>query len=49
MKLYRGTLEKPIVFPESVIITAEKLSDTVKDNFGKAFDFIGKNFIQSSQ
>ncbi len=23
MKLYRGTLEKPIVFPESVIITAE--------------------------
>lgn len=25
MKLYRGTLEKPIVFPESVIITAENL------------------------
>lgn len=26
MKLYRGTLEKPIVFPESVIITAKNLN-----------------------
>jgi len=26
MKLYRGTLEKPIVFSESVIITAENLN-----------------------
>jgi len=26
MKLYRGTLEKPIVFPESVIITTENLN-----------------------
>jgi len=25
MQLYRGTLEKPIVFPKSVIITAENL------------------------
>lgn len=25
MQVYRGTLEKPIVFPESVIITAENL------------------------
>lgn len=30
-------------------ITAEKLSDTAKDNFGKAFDFIEKNFVQSSK
>lgn len=29
-------------------ITAEKLSDTAKNNFGKAFDFIEKNFIQSN-
>jgi predicted ATP-dependent endonuclease of OLD family len=29
-------------------ITAEKLSDTAKDNFGKAFDFIEKNFVQSN-
>lgn len=26
MKVYRGTLEKPIVFPESIIITAENLN-----------------------
>lgn len=26
MQLYRGTLEKPIVFPKSVIITAENLN-----------------------
>jgi len=26
MKLYRGTLEKPIVFPESIIITIENLN-----------------------
>ena len=32
MKLYRGTLEKPIVFPESVIITAENLNSI---NFDK--------------
>ncbi len=29
-------------------ITADKLSQTAKDNFGKAFDFIDKNFVQSS-
>ena len=27
-------------------ITADKLSQTAKDNFGKAFDFIDKNFLQ---
>lgn len=25
MKVYRGTLKKPIVFPESIIITAENI------------------------
>ena len=29
-------------------ITADKLSQTAKDNFGKAFDFIEKNFVQSN-
>jgi predicted ATP-dependent endonuclease of OLD family len=29
-------------------ITADKLSQTAKDNFGNAFDFIEKNFVQSS-
>ncbi|MDP3245077.1 MAG: hypothetical protein Q8M83_05495 [bacterium] len=29
-------------------ITANKLSQTAKDNFGKAFDFIDKNFVQSN-
>ena len=27
-------------------ITVDKLSQTAKDNFGKAFDFIDKNFLQ---
>ncbi|MDP3900635.1 MAG: hypothetical protein Q8Q23_06185 [bacterium] len=26
MKVYRGTLEKPIVFPESIVITVENLN-----------------------
>ena len=29
-------------------ITADKLSQTAKDNFDKAFDFIEKNFVQSN-
>lgn len=29
-------------------ITADKLSQTAKDNFGKAFNFIDKNFVRSS-
>jgi len=29
-------------------ITANKLSQTAKDNFGRAFDFIDRNFVQSN-
>ena len=34
---------------DSKDITAGELSQTAKDNFGKAFNFIDKNFVQPSQ